>query len=90
VNLGARPDCITVPERAIISLQGKTFVWVVGSDGKVTQRPVTTAEQVGSVFIINEGLKAGEKIVVEGVNKLREGIPVNTNTAAAAADKPAK
>lgn len=93
VNLGARPDCITVPERAIVALQGKTFVWVVGSDGKVAQRPVTTGEQVGSVFIINEGLKAGEKIVVEGVNKLREGIPVNAIAPAAktgASDKPAK
>ena len=93
VNLGARPDCITVPERAIVALQGKTFVWVVGSDGKVSQRPVTTGEQVGSIFIINEGLKAGEKIVVEGVNKLREGIPVNTSAPAAkaaASEKPAK
>ena len=93
VNLGARPDCITVPERAIVSLQGKSFIWVVGSDGKVTQRSVTTGEQVGSVFIINEGLKAGDKIVVEGVNKLREGIPVNAANAAAksaASDKPAK
>jgi membrane fusion protein (multidrug efflux system) len=93
VNLGARPDCITVPERAIVALQGKTFVWVIGGDGKVTQRPVTTGEQVGSMFIINEGLKVGEKIVVEGVNKLREGIPVNTNAPAAkaaASDKPAK
>ena len=93
VNLGARPDCITVPERAIVAIQGKTFVWVVGSDGKVSQRPVTTGEQVGSIFIINEGLKAGEKIVVEGVNKLRDGIPVNAGTPAAKAaanEKPAK
>jgi len=93
VDLGTRPNTITVPERAIISIQGKTFVWVVGGDGKVIQRPVITAEQVGSVFIINEGLKAGEKIVVEGVNKLREGIPVNASAAvakAAASDKPAK
>jgi RND family efflux transporter MFP subunit len=93
VNLGARPNCITVPERAIVSLQGKSFVWVVGGDGKVSQRPVTTGEQVGSVFIINEGLTAGEKIVVEGVNKLREGIPVNTSAPAvkaAAEAKPAK
>ncbi len=93
VNLGSRPDCITVPERAIVALQGKTFVWVVGGDGKVSQRPVKTAEQVGSVFIINEGLQTGEKIVVEGVNKLREGVPVNTSAPAAkaaAAEKPAK
>jgi membrane fusion protein (multidrug efflux system) len=93
VDIGKRRGCITVPERAIVALQGKTFVWVVGDDGKVAQRPVVTGEQVGGVFVINEGLKAGEKIVVEGVHKLREGIPVNTSAAAvqaAAADKPAK
>jgi membrane fusion protein, multidrug efflux system len=93
VDLGKRPDTITVPERALVALQGKTFVWVVGDDGKVTQRPVKTGEQVGNVFIINEGLKAGERIVAEGINKLREGIPVNIGGAdakAAASDKPAK
>lgn len=93
VDLGKRPDTLTVPERALVELQGKTFVWVVGNDGKATQRPVTTGEQVNNVFIINEGLKAGEKIVVEGINKLREGTPVNTSAPAAkaaAADKPAK
>ncbi len=93
VNIGTRPDCVTVPERAIVELQGKTFVWVAGGDGKVTQRAVTAGEQVGGVFIIPEGLKAGEKIVVEGINKLREGTPVNAITAAAvskASGKPAK
>lgn len=92
VDLGKRPDTFTVPERALVELQGKTFVWVVGGDGKATQRPVTTGEQVGNVFIINEGLKAGEKVVVEGINKLREGTPVNTSAPAAkaAAEKPAK
>jgi membrane fusion protein (multidrug efflux system) len=89
VDIGKRADTITVPERAIISLQGKTFVWVVGKESKVSQRPVTAGEQVGAVFIIEEGLKAGEKIVVEGVNKLREGIPVNAGNAAAS-EKPAK
>jgi membrane fusion protein (multidrug efflux system) len=93
VDIGKRSDAITVPERAIVSLQGKTFVWAVSPEGKVSQRPVTTGEQVGSVFIIEEGLKAGEKIVVEGVNKLREGIPVNAAAPvgnAATSDKPAK
>lgn len=93
VDLGKRPDTFTVPERALVELQGKTFVWVIGTDGKATQRPVTTGEQVSNVFIINAGLKAGEKIVVEGINKLREGTPVNTGAPAAkaaAAEKPAK
>lgn len=93
VNIGQRPNTITVPERAIVAIQGKTFVWVVASDGKASQRAVTTGEQVGSVFIINEGLKVGEKIVTEGVNKLREGILVNTSapaTKATAEAKPSK
>ena len=87
VNLGKKPNCITVPERAMIELQGKTFVWVVGEDGKASQRPVTAGEQVGSSFIILEGLQAGEKIIVEGVQKVREGAPVNAVTAAAAPPK---
>jgi len=89
VNLGKKPNCITVPERAIIELQGKTFVWVVTADGKASQRAVTAAEQVGSSFIILEGLQAGEKIIVEGVQKVREGAPVNALTAADAAPKAA-
>jgi RND family efflux transporter MFP subunit len=90
VDLGKRPDTFTVPERALVELQGKTFVWVVGDDSKASQRPILTGEQVGNVFIVNEGLKAGEKIVVEGVNKLREGIPVNASTGSAKAAAPIK
>lgn len=89
VNIGRRPDSLTVPERAIVELQGKTFVWVVGGDGTVSQRGITTGEQVGGRFIVNEGLTAGEKIVVEGINKLREGTPVNALTAAPATEAPA-
>lgn len=91
VDLGKRPNTISVPERAIVSLQGKSFVWVIGEDHKVTQRAVIAGEQVGPSVIISEGLKPGEKIVVEGVNKLREGIPVNaTNPAPKASEKTAK
>jgi membrane fusion protein (multidrug efflux system) len=75
-DLGKRPNTITVPERAIAELQGKTFVWVVGDDGKVSQRAVQAGEQVGSDIIIREGLKPGEKIIVEGIHKVREGMPV--------------
>jgi membrane fusion protein (multidrug efflux system) len=83
-DLGKRPNTITVPERSISELQGKTFVWVVGADGKVSQRAVLTGEQVGPTIIINEGLKPGEKIIVEGTHKVREGMPVTIAPAAAA------
>jgi len=99
VDLGTRPDCIEVPERAIVQLQGKNFVWVVSGDGKANQRAVTVGDQNGSIFIITDGLKAGEKIILEGIQKAREGAPVTAMTAAqmaamkpapAAAEKPAK
>jgi membrane fusion protein (multidrug efflux system) len=82
VDLGTRLDTITVPERALVELQGKTFVWRVGSDNKATQQAVRTGEQVGPRIIINEGLKEGDRIIVEGVHKVREGMPVTIAPAA--------
>jgi len=99
VDLGTRKDCLEVPERAIVELQGKTFLWLVGHDGKSHQRPVKVGEQNGSNFIVSDGLKAGERVVTEGLQKVREGIEVKALTSAqlaamqaapAAASKPAK
>lgn len=91
VDLGARPGAIVVPERAVTMLQGRAFVWVVGGDNTVTQRGVTVGEPIASGMLIEEGLKAGERIVVEGQQKVREGAPVNPVTAAQmAAAKAAK
>ncbi|MEO7099538.1 MAG: efflux RND transporter periplasmic adaptor subunit [Luteolibacter sp.] len=82
VDLGTRKDSIEVPERAIVELQGKTFLWVVTSENTASQRPVKLGEQVGSNFLVTEGIKPGERIVVEGLQKVREGAPVNPMTAA--------
>jgi RND family efflux transporter MFP subunit len=82
VDLGVRPDSILVPERAVSELQGKSFVWVVASDNKTSQRSVKVGPQIGENLLILEGLKAGERIVLEGVQKVREGAPVNAMTAA--------
>lgn len=90
VDLGTRPNTITVPERAIVGLQGKTFVWLVGADNKATQHAVKTGEQVGSRIIVNEGLKEGDRIIVEGVHKVREGIAVTIAPPAAASEQPSK
>jgi membrane fusion protein (multidrug efflux system) len=85
VDLGARPDTIVVPERAVAELQGKNFVWVVGPDNKATQRAVTVGEAIEGGTMILNGLKAGERIVVEGIQKVREGAAVQAVTAAQAA-----
>jgi len=49
---------------------------VVGSDNKVSIRPVTVAERVGNLWIVTDGLKAGERVVVEGLMKVRDGATV--------------
>jgi membrane fusion protein (multidrug efflux system) len=74
---------ILVPERALVELQGKNFVWVVDAGNKAMQRSVEVApNRVGPEVIVLRGLEAGERIVVEGLQKLREGAPVQPKTAA--------
>lgn len=94
VDLGARPESIVIPERALVELQGKSFVWVVSSDNKTTQRPVTVGDSAPGGILIQEGLKPGERIVVEGLQKVRENSVVNPMTAAqfaeAAGENPTK
>jgi RND family efflux transporter MFP subunit len=86
VDLGTRPDSIAVPERAVTEMQGKNFVWSVGSDNKVTQRTVKVGGQLGENLLILDGLKPGERIVVEGLQKVKEGAPVEPKTAAQLAE----
>jgi membrane fusion protein (multidrug efflux system) len=86
VDAGVRPDSIVVPERAVTELQGKNFVWVIGSDNKAAQRSVKVGDQIGEGLLILEGLKAGERIVVEGLQKVRDGTLVQPKTAAQMAE----
>lgn len=67
---------VVVPQRAVAELQGKNFVWVVDAANKVSQRPVTTGARVGSDWVIADGLKAGERIVTDGLQKVRDGVVV--------------
>jgi len=95
IDLGARPDSILIPERAVAELQGQNFVWVVGPDNKTTQRAVKVGDAVGGTVLIVEGLKAGDRVVVEGLQKVREGAVVQPMTvgqiqAAAQSAKPAE
>lgn len=89
VNLGTRSNCIVVPERALVEVQGKNFVWMVSKDNKVSQRAVNVGELVDSGVIVKEGLQPGERIIVEGVHKVREGMPV-TVAPAAKSEQPSK
>jgi membrane fusion protein (multidrug efflux system) len=93
--MGIRKGAILIPQRAVSDVQGKLMVAVVGSDNKVDIRQVKVGERIGSDWIITEGLKPGETIVVEGTQKARPGAVVNpkpfnpTAPAAAPETKPA-
>ena len=79
---------LLVPQRAVTEIQGKYLVAVVGEGNKVEVRPVKPSERIGSDWIISDGLKAGETIVVEGTQKVRPGAIVNPKPFVPA-DKPA-
>ncbi|MBK6290153.1 MAG: efflux RND transporter periplasmic adaptor subunit [Ignavibacteria bacterium] len=71
-----RPGAVVVPQRAISELQGAYRVAVVGSDNVVKMRPVVVRNRVGGAYVIEAGLKAGERIVIEGLQKVRDGVKV--------------
>jgi membrane fusion protein (multidrug efflux system) len=76
---------LLVPQRAVSELQGAFQVRVVGADNRVTTRPVTPGARVGSRWIIEKGLEAGARVVVEGP-ATRDGTMVNPRPFAAAAE----
>jgi membrane fusion protein, multidrug efflux system len=71
-------NVIVVPQRAVQTSPQGQAVLVVGSDGKVMAQPVKTGGLSGTDWIIAEGLKGGEKVIVNGVQKARPGAPVTT------------
>ena len=85
-----RTGALLIPQRAVQELQGKNFVWVVDDANKVSQRGVTVGQRFGSDWVIEEGLKPGERIVVEGLQKVREGAPVQPLPAPPASEQTVK
>jgi membrane fusion protein (multidrug efflux system) len=75
--LGVERNALLVPQRAVTDMQGKLMVAVVGRDSKVSIRTVEAGQRVGQLQVISKGLNPGEKIVAEGVQKVKEGMPVS-------------
>lgn len=71
-----KPGALLVPQRAVSEMQGKYLTAVIKPDNTVAIRMVKPAERIDSLWVIDEGLKSGERIVVEGVQKVREGMAV--------------
>jgi membrane fusion protein (multidrug efflux system) len=83
VKFDLASGALLVPQKAVSELQGSYQVAVVESDNKVHIQPVKVGERSGTLWIIQEGLKPGQRIVVEGIQKVREGTVVNTTNAPA-------
>jgi membrane fusion protein (multidrug efflux system) len=83
------PDAILVPQVAVQDLQGAKTVMVVGEDGKVAMRTVTLRQPYQDFYIVGAGVKAGERVIVEGLQKVRPGVVVKAELKPAGAGKSA-
>jgi membrane fusion protein (multidrug efflux system) len=79
-----RPNALVIPQRSVSQLQGSNQVAVVGPDNKVEIKIVTLGPRMGSEWIVDKGLEAGDKVVVEGLQKIKNGITVVPKPAPAA------
>lgn len=75
------PNAILIPQRAVQQVLDKTFVMVVGPDDKSVSKNVTLGDKVGSYWIVKSGLDESDKVIVEGLTKLQEGVPLNVTMA---------
>jgi RND family efflux transporter MFP subunit len=71
------PGALLIPQRAVSELQGGYQVAVVGGDNKVNIRAVKVADRIGSQWIVSGGLHPGERVIAEGLQKVRDGVTVN-------------
>jgi membrane fusion protein (multidrug efflux system) len=79
-----RKGAIVVPQRAVQQMQSIQTVFTVGPDNKAVARAVKTGERVGEDWIIEQGLKPGDKVIVEGHMRIGPGVPVSSKPYAGA------
>ena len=89
----SQKDALLIPQKATFEIQNKKFVYVVGAGNKVASREIEVLVQHdGQNYVVTNGLKVGERVVVDGVNKLKNDMQINpiTPQQAAAAEQKAK
>ena len=75
--LRAQHDAVVIPQRATYEILDKQYVWVVGEDKVVHQRPITIAHELEDKFVIESGLDVKDKFILEGVRQVRDGDKVD-------------
>jgi membrane fusion protein (multidrug efflux system) len=76
VRTGERTNAVLVPQRAVQELQGQQSVLALGADNTVQMRSVVTGDRVDQRWVIEQGLKPGDSVIVEGLQKARVGTRV--------------
>ena len=76
-EMGIKKAALVIPQVAVSEVQGRYLVAVVGPENKVAIKPVKVGQWFGPLWVIDEGLQAGEKVVAEGIQKVREGMVVS-------------
>src|SRR5690606_21920065 len=77
-------DALLLPQRAVLDLQGQTFVWVVDGEGRAQTRDVVMGPRIGSEWLVMKGLAAGDSVIVDGVQRLKPGVAVTVQPLAPA------
>jgi len=79
-----RKNAVLVPQRAVIELQGQYFVYVIGAENRLENRSIEPGPRLEGLWVVDRGLSAGERVVVEGLQRARPGIPVQPTPASPA------
>jgi len=66
-------DALIVPQSATIEMQDKVFVFALADSNKVKKQPITIVGKNGSNYLVKDGIKAGDQIVLSGIDHLQEG-----------------
>lgn len=77
VKFETKSDAILVPQRCVIELQGQYSVFVVDAEGIVKAQPVTATDIIGDLWLIEEGLNPSDRVVLEGIQKVRSDMKIN-------------
>ena len=72
-----RHGALLIPQAAVTELQGQHQIYIAGSDGKAHVQAVTLGPQVGAMWLVDSGVKAGDQVITDNLQKLRDGAPVN-------------
>jgi membrane fusion protein (multidrug efflux system) len=76
-QMGVKKNALLVPQRAVTEVQGRYLVAVIGADNKIAIKQVKATDRYGQLWVIDEGLQAGDKVVAEGIQKVKDGMVVS-------------